>query len=103
MFKIFVYQKALMQTLFSAIVSHKHSCVTALFDRIITHCSEADTDGPEKVYLHGPFMGNGYPLSFIKQALHYRTSQLPPGTDSEVEPPTWRSFPYHKGALGIDH
>ncbi len=58
----------LAKILFSAIDSHKRSCIKALFKRIIAHCSDAGTHMLEKANLNRPFMGNGYPLSSEKLA-----------------------------------
>ncbi len=68
--------------------SHKRSCMTALFSRITTHCSNTEARNQERNYLHGLFDSNGYPLNFIKRALRHQNSQPPPNTNGETVPPT---------------
>ncbi len=76
----------------NSLASHKRSCVTGLFSRITTQCSNAEARNQEKSYLHS----NGYPLNFIKRALRHQNSQPPPTTNGESAPPTWRALPYVK-------
>ncbi len=74
--------------------SHKRSCVTALFSRITTHCSNAEARNQERSYLHRLFDSNGYPLNFIKRVLRHRNSQPPPTTNGKTAPPQ-HVEPYH--------
>ncbi len=53
--------------------SRKRSCVTALFSRITTHCSNAEARNQERSYPHRLFDSNGYPLNFIKRTYVTRT------------------------------
>ncbi len=55
--------------------SHKRSCMTALFSRITTHCSNAAARNQERNYLHRLIDSNGCPLNFIKRALRHQNSQ----------------------------
>ncbi len=49
-------------------VSHKHSCIKALFSRLHTHCSTPVARKAEQAYLYKTFQNNGYQINFIRQA-----------------------------------
>ncbi len=99
MLKTFAYRKGTNADIFlhyssNSPTSQKRRCVKALFGRVTTHCSDAETRRLEKAYLHRLFADIGYPLNFIKRALHHRTIPSPPDANREVNPPTWRLLPY---------
>lgn len=49
--------------------NHKRSCVRTLFNRAHTHCSTTNNLKEEIDYLYKFFSNNGYPKSFVKNAL----------------------------------
>ncbi len=70
----------------------QRSGVKALFGRVTTHSSDAETRRLEKAYLLQLLTDSIYPLNFMKP-----TIPLPPGANSEVNLRIWRSIPYLQG------
>ncbi len=81
---------------------HTRSCVIALFNRITTHCSNAEARNQGRNYLHRLFDSNGHPLNFINRTLRHRNSQPPSITNGETVPSTWRALPYAKKGVRTD-
>nr|VZI37488.1 unnamed protein product [Spirometra erinaceieuropaei] len=72
-------------------ISHKRSCVRALYRRVETHCSEIEDKVAELQYLRRVMRATGYPHNFLNQCIrkgHQRPN--PPG------PKFWRALPYVK-------
>ncbi len=73
--------------------SHKRSCMTALFSRITTHCSNAEARNQERSYLH---------RQCLPALLHQTCITSPDPSISfyyqrrDCPPPTWRALPYVK-------
>ncbi len=79
-------------------VSHKRSCIKALFSRLYTHCSTPVARKAEKAYLYEMLQSNGYPINFIKQATRPARGTTTTSNEPENAPPTiWRSLPYIQG------
>ncbi len=76
--------------------SLKCSSVTSLFNRIKSHCSNANARNHDRNYLHQRSGNTAYPLNFIACALRHRNSQPPPTTNGETVLPTWPEFSYAK-------
>ncbi|BHF83948.1 hypothetical protein SprV_0902709700 [Sparganum proliferum] len=74
-------------------LSHKRSCVRALFQRVETHYNRPADKGVERQYLHDLFRANGYPSYFIKQSKRRVNRRRP----QEEQPEVWRAISYSKG------
>nr|VZI13225.1 unnamed protein product [Spirometra erinaceieuropaei] len=72
-------------------ISHKRSCVRALYQRVETHCSEMEDKVAELQYLRRVMRANGYPRSFVNQCIR-KGHQRPNPTG----PRFWRALPYVK-------
>ncbi|BHF67648.1 hypothetical protein SprV_0301067600 [Sparganum proliferum] len=60
-------------------ISHKRSCVRALYRRVETHCSEMEDKVAELQYLRRAMRANGYPRNFVNQCigkLHQRPNPV---------------------------
>nr|VZI20143.1 unnamed protein product [Spirometra erinaceieuropaei] len=68
-------------------ISHKRSCVRALYRRFETHCSEMKDRVAELQYLRRVMRANGYPHNFVKQCIR-KGHQRPNPTG----PKFWRPF-----------
>ncbi|BHF67220.1 hypothetical protein SprV_0301024500 [Sparganum proliferum] len=53
-------------------ISHKRSCVRALYRRVETHCSEMEDKVAELQYLRWVMRVNGYPRNFVDQCMRKR-------------------------------
>ncbi|BHF74583.1 hypothetical protein SprV_0501766900 [Sparganum proliferum] len=53
-------------------ISHKSSCVRALYGRVETHCSEMEDKVAEVQYLRRVLRANGYPRNFVNQCVRKR-------------------------------
>ncbi|BHF75938.1 hypothetical protein SprV_0501903600 [Sparganum proliferum] len=56
-------------------ISHKRSCVRALYRRVETHCSEMEDKVAELQYLRRVMRANGYPRNFVDQCIRKRTPE----------------------------
>nr|VZI36621.1 unnamed protein product [Spirometra erinaceieuropaei] len=72
-------------------ISHKRSCVRALYPRVETHCSEMEDKVAELQYLRRVMRANGYPRNFVNQCIR-KGHQRPNPTSPKV----WRALPYVK-------
>ncbi|BHF71333.1 hypothetical protein SprV_0401439000 [Sparganum proliferum] len=72
-------------------ISHKRSCVRALYQRVETHCSEMEDKVAELQYLRRVMRPNGYPRNTVNQCMQKR-HQRPNSTG----PKFWRALPYVK-------
>nr|VZI28180.1 unnamed protein product [Spirometra erinaceieuropaei] len=72
-------------------ISHKRSCVRALYQRVETHCSEIEDKVAELQYLRGVMRANGYPRNFVNQCIRKRHQRPNP-----TSPKCWRALPYVK-------
>ncbi|BHF83170.1 hypothetical protein SprV_0802631200 [Sparganum proliferum] len=72
-------------------ISHKRSCVRALYRRVETHCSEMEDKVAELQYLRRVMRANGYPRNFVNQCIR-KGHQRPNPTG----PKFWRALPYVK-------
>ncbi len=81
-----------------SLVSHKRSCIKALFSRLHTHCSTPVARKAEQTYLYKMLKSNGYPINFIRQATRpprgTTTTSNEPGN---AQPTIWRSLSYIQG------
>jgi hypothetical protein len=79
--------------------AHKINCVTALFNRAETLCSESTQLEDEKRYLFDLFKRNGYPKSFIRNCLRKKPPTPNPVTRNEENSPLikWIPLPYIEG------
>nr|VZI49923.1 unnamed protein product [Spirometra erinaceieuropaei] len=62
-------------------ISHKRSCVRALYWRVETHCSEMEEKIAELQYLQRVMRANGYPRNFVNQCIrkeHQRPNPTSP-------------------------
>nr|VZI42817.1 unnamed protein product [Spirometra erinaceieuropaei] len=62
-------------------ISHKRSCVRALYRRVETHCSEMEEKVAELKYLRRVMRANGYPRNFVNQCMrkgHQRPNPTSP-------------------------
>ncbi|BHF60781.1 hypothetical protein SprV_0100374700 [Sparganum proliferum] len=69
-------------------ISHKRSCVRALYRRVETHCSEMEDKVAEVQYLRRVMRANGYPRNFVNQCIR-KGHQRPNPTG----PKFWRALP----------
>nr|VZI45352.1 unnamed protein product [Spirometra erinaceieuropaei] len=72
-------------------ISHKRSCVRALYRHVETHCSEMEDKVAELQYLRRVMRANGYPRNFVNQCIR-KGHQRPNPTG----PKFWRALPYVK-------
>nr|VZI32590.1 unnamed protein product [Spirometra erinaceieuropaei] len=72
-------------------ISHKRSCVRALYRRVETHCSEMEDKVAELQCLRREMRANGYPRNFVNQCIR-KGHQRPNPTG----PKFWRALPYVK-------
>ncbi|BHF59120.1 hypothetical protein SprV_0100207500 [Sparganum proliferum] len=72
-------------------ISHKRSCVRALYRRIETHCSEMEDKVAELQYLRRVLRANSYPRNFVNQCIRKRHPRPNP-----TGPKFWRALPYVK-------
>nr|VZI25416.1 unnamed protein product [Spirometra erinaceieuropaei] len=72
-------------------ISHKRSCVRALYRRVETHCSEMEDKVAELQYLRRVMRANGYPRDFVNQCIR-KGHQRP----NPTSPKFWRALPYVK-------
>ncbi|BHF61399.1 hypothetical protein SprV_0100437300 [Sparganum proliferum] len=72
-------------------ISHKRSCVRALYRRVETHCSEMEDKVAKLQYLRRVMRANGYPRNFVNQCMR-KGHQRPNPTG----PKFWRALPYVK-------
>ncbi|BHF84762.1 hypothetical protein SprV_0902791400 [Sparganum proliferum] len=72
-------------------ISHKHSCVRALYWRVETHCSEMEDKVAELQFLRRVMRANRYPRNFVNQCIRKR-HQRPNPTGHKI----WRALPYVK-------
>nr|VZI50458.1 unnamed protein product [Spirometra erinaceieuropaei] len=72
-------------------ISHKRSCVRALYRRVETHCSEMEDKVAESQYLRRVMRANGYPRNFVNQCIR-KGHQRP----NPTSPKFWRALPYVK-------
>ncbi|BHF82925.1 hypothetical protein SprV_0802606500 [Sparganum proliferum] len=73
------------------LISHKRSCVRALYRRVETHCSQMEDKIAELQYLRRVMRANGYPRNFVNQCIR-KGYQRPTPTG----PKFWRALPYVK-------
>nr|VZI16658.1 unnamed protein product [Spirometra erinaceieuropaei] len=74
-------------------ISHKRSCVRALYRRVETHCSEMEDKVAELQYPRRVMRANGYPRNFVNQCIR-KGHQRP----NPTSPKFWRALPYVKNA-----
>nr|VZI02418.1 unnamed protein product [Spirometra erinaceieuropaei] len=72
-------------------ISHKCSCVSTLFRRVETHCSEPEDKITELQYLRRVFKANGYPSNFVNRCIR-KMDERPNRRETKV----WRALPYVK-------
>nr|VZI47620.1 unnamed protein product [Spirometra erinaceieuropaei] len=76
-------------------LQHKRIRVRTLYRRVETHCSTPVAKLDEMKFLHELFRVNGYPRTFVE-----RSRKQPRKRNEEpIQPKSWRSIPYMKGAL----
>ncbi|BHF73691.1 hypothetical protein SprV_0401677300 [Sparganum proliferum] len=75
----------------SHLISHKLSCVRALYRRVETHYSEMEDKVAELQYLRRVLRANGYPRNFVNQCIRKRHQRRNP-----TGPKFWRALPYVK-------
>ncbi|BHF57612.1 hypothetical protein SprV_0100055400 [Sparganum proliferum] len=73
------------------LMSHKRSCVRALYRRVETHCSEPEDKIAELQYLRRVFEANGYLRNFVNRCIR-KKDERPNRTDTK----SWRALPYVK-------
>ncbi|BHF70557.1 hypothetical protein SprV_0301360900 [Sparganum proliferum] len=72
-------------------ISHKSSCVRALYRCVETHCSEMEDSVAELQYLRRVLRANGYPRNFVNQCIR-KQHQRPNPIGSKF----WRALPHVK-------
>ncbi|BHF73756.1 hypothetical protein SprV_0401683900 [Sparganum proliferum] len=72
-------------------ISHKRSCVRALYRRVETYCGEKEDKVAELHYIRRVMRVNGYPYKFVNQCIRKR-HQRPNPTSSKF----WRALTYVK-------
>ncbi|BHF57160.1 hypothetical protein SprV_0100010100 [Sparganum proliferum] len=72
-------------------ISHKRSCIRALYRRVETHFSEMEGKVAELQYLRRVLRANGYPRNFVNQCMRKRHQRPNP-----AGPKFWRALPYMK-------
>ncbi|BHF66999.1 hypothetical protein SprV_0301002200 [Sparganum proliferum] len=77
-------------------ISHKRSCIKALYRRVETRCSEMEDKVAELQYLRRVLRANGYSRNFVNQCIGKR-HQRPNPTD----PKFWRALPYVKNVSEV--
>ncbi|BHF73053.1 hypothetical protein SprV_0401612700 [Sparganum proliferum] len=72
-------------------ISHKCSCVRALYRRVKTHHTEMEDKVAELQYLRRVLKANRYPSNFVNQCIRKRQQRPNP-----TGPKFWRTLPYMK-------
>nr|VZI05075.1 unnamed protein product [Spirometra erinaceieuropaei] len=72
-------------------ISHKRSCVRALYRRVETHCSEPEDKIAELQYLRRVFKANGYPRNCVDRCIRKRDER-----PNRMDTKSWRALPYVK-------
>nr|VZI32267.1 unnamed protein product [Spirometra erinaceieuropaei] len=73
-------------------LSHKRSCVRALFHRINTHCSPESEKLRNRETLWHLFLANGYPPNYVNKCLYQRHTSA--DRENTQRPEIFRVLPY---------